>query len=166
MNKSGVYAIWFEEEPERKYYGSSKDVKKRINTHFKCLEKRKHYNKKLQEYYDKYTINSLKYEVFLIDLTTARFTESEMILSDSKCLNKVRFNGFIIQRKPALLPKNFFTYRTETFKPKKRIIRTPTTTQTLTPVDTKYCTISVLDEIRRFTNERYKLVINNSLQNI
>lgn len=61
LKQSGIYVIRHNESG-RTYVGSSKNVKRRISCHKNELKKNLHTNKSLQNYFNKYGIDSLSFE--------------------------------------------------------------------------------------------------------
>ena len=62
MNNSGIYKI-INLQTGKYYVGSTKDFKKRKQTHFSGLKNNYHPNKHLQNAYNKYGIDNFKFEV-------------------------------------------------------------------------------------------------------
>ena len=62
MNNSGIYKI-INLQTGKYYVGSTKDFKKRKQTHFSGLKNNYHPNKHLQNAYNKYGINNFKFEI-------------------------------------------------------------------------------------------------------
>ena len=61
--KTGVYQIYFTGDITLRYIGSSRDIKQRWRPHKSGLKKGNHGNKPLQEAYNKYGIDNLKFFV-------------------------------------------------------------------------------------------------------
>ena len=80
-DESGVYMIKSILNPNLIYIGSSKNLRKRYREHYNELRNKKHKNKKLQNYVNKYGINSLNFFVHIIekDLNKIRVLEKEEI---------------------------------------------------------------------------------------
>lgn len=60
--KSGIYHIVIN-ETSHQYVGSAQDLRKRLNSHRTALIRRKHENYRMQECYDKYSIDSFEFEI-------------------------------------------------------------------------------------------------------
>jgi len=58
--ESGIYIIW-SDLTQNMYIGSTKNFRKRYSEHFNMLKRNKHDNKKLQNYVNKYGIESLNF---------------------------------------------------------------------------------------------------------
>jgi group I intron endonuclease len=65
MEVSGVYKIQSKTKPYRCYIGSACDLRERQWRHFRKLRYNKHFNKKLQNHYNKYGENDLEFSVIL-----------------------------------------------------------------------------------------------------
>jgi len=63
MVSSGIYVIKSNRYPEKMYIGSAVNLEQRKKRHFRELEKNIHFNKKLQNFYNKYGSNSLSFYV-------------------------------------------------------------------------------------------------------
>lgn len=67
--KCGIYVIEVisgnSEKIGIKYVGKSTDIKKRKSEHFRELRKKEHHSDKLQNYYNKYGINSLRFSILM-----------------------------------------------------------------------------------------------------
>lgn len=64
---SCVYKIYFKEEPDKMYIGSTSNLVKRICDHYNLLFNGKHNNKLLLRDYNKYGITSLRWEVLYLN---------------------------------------------------------------------------------------------------
>ena len=60
----GIYCIEHVDS-EKKYIGSSVNIKRRLSVHHQCLEKGNHINKYLQNYYNKY--KSINFSCYLVE---------------------------------------------------------------------------------------------------
>jgi len=65
MKISGIYKIESNIKPERIYVGSAVDIKHRWGVHLYDLRKGKHGSKKLQNHYNKYGLEDLRFSVLL-----------------------------------------------------------------------------------------------------
>jgi hypothetical protein len=84
-----VYAIYFIEEPIKKYYGSTKNLNQRISGHISDLTSHDHGNKTFQELYFKYGLESLRYKIIKkCTIDKLFFEEAKAIAADKECINK------------------------------------------------------------------------------
>jgi hypothetical protein len=63
---SGVYCLYFIQEPKKKYYGSSKNIYVRLCNHLSNLSIGTKTNTNLQDLYDKYGKESLRFDIIKI----------------------------------------------------------------------------------------------------
>ena len=80
----GLYEIWTE---VGSYYGVSKDVRSRINSHQYCLRRGKHHNWKLQQAWDDGYLFYFRVILAEDDLSLLGQLETEYIDADENCLN-------------------------------------------------------------------------------
>jgi hypothetical protein len=84
-----VYAVYFIEEPNKKYYGSTKNLNQRISHHITDLTSHDHSNKTFQELYFKYGLESLRYKVIKKCTIDKLFLEeAKAIAADKEWINK------------------------------------------------------------------------------
>ena len=88
MNISGIYKIQSKLFPNREYYGSSVNIRKRRNAHFAELRLNKHHSPKLQHHYNKYGENDLQCLVVL-ECDKDKLLDAEQFFLDA---NKPYFN--------------------------------------------------------------------------
>jgi hypothetical protein len=105
-NESGVYCLFFIQEPNKKYYGSSVNLHKRLTGHNSRLKSNNHENIWLQEKFNKYGWNSLRFEVIKkLDIKYILVEEKNMIKNDPDCINNYlpfqTIDEYNIQRKTA-----------------------------------------------------------------
>jgi hypothetical protein len=88
--KSVLYSLFFKEEPLKRYYGSTKNLRHRLYIHIQELRKGLHYCKNLQEMFLKYGELSLTYDIIkYVPPDRLLIEEAEIIKNDLNCLNKV-----------------------------------------------------------------------------
>jgi hypothetical protein len=63
MALCGIYKIQSKEFSDRCYIGSSYNIKRRKNVHYYLLRHNKHFNKKLQNHYNKYGEDDLSFNI-------------------------------------------------------------------------------------------------------
>lgn len=90
LNDSGIYFIKSIID-DRLYIGSSKNIGKRLKHHFNALSINKHSNMHLQNYFNKYGINSLKCGV-LNKCNEDSLIEIEQIFIDKYNVDYILFN--------------------------------------------------------------------------
>ena len=96
MNISGVYKIQSIAIPERVYIGSSKNMYKREEVHFRQLRNNKHHSVKLQRHFNKYGEEDLKF----VDLMEC---DKDVLLRKEQCYINIfqpYFNGTKIAKSP------------------------------------------------------------------
>ena len=81
---SGIYQIQSKVKPKRIYIGSSQKIGNRWYDHLMMLRKNKHYNKRLQEHYNKYGESDLQFSI-LIGCEKSRLKANEQFFMD--CFN-------------------------------------------------------------------------------
>lgn len=101
LNSSGIYFIQSIID-DRLYIGSSKNIGKRLKHHFNALNKNKHANTHLQNYFNKHGVSNLKCGVFtkcnennLIETEQAfidKYNISHILFNISKIAGKVEMN--------------------------------------------------------------------------
>ena len=65
MKITGIYKIQSKIKPKRIYIGSSIEISYRWASHLRALRKNKHFNKKLQNHFNKYNESDLQFSVLL-----------------------------------------------------------------------------------------------------
>jgi hypothetical protein len=89
---SCVYALFFKEFPDKKYYGSTLNLKKRLHYHFSALITNKH-QPKLQNDFNEYGASSLKYEIIKEVPIKYLLIEEKKLIENNNCYNeKLPFN--------------------------------------------------------------------------
>lgn len=96
-DNSGVYLIWFKNNPSKKYYGSTNNVKKRIRAHYWSLKNNRHYSFDFQSDFNDQQDKTFYYNFAIVDIKNALFFENKLINRDPKCYNK---NYAICKPKP------------------------------------------------------------------
>jgi hypothetical protein len=83
-----VYCLYF--TSNNKYYGATKNLRKRIHQHLSCLKDNTHHNRLLQEDFILYKLENLKYEILkIVPEDQLLLEETKLIESDSNCYNKM-----------------------------------------------------------------------------
>jgi group I intron endonuclease len=90
LNSIGIYFIKSTID-DRLYIGSSKNIGKRLKHHFNALNRNKHANTHLQNYYNKYGISSLKCGIFT-ECSEDTLIEIEQVFIDKHNTNYRLFN--------------------------------------------------------------------------
>lgn len=106
--KSGIYCIKTIDLPHKEYIGSAKCLYQRFMNHRKDLKQNKHYNGKLQNYYNKYGVNSLIMNI--IEFCEYKdLTKREQFYFDSRCpyfnLERNARSSFGYKHRPETLKK-------------------------------------------------------------
>lgn len=84
---SAVYCVYFLQEPEKKYYGSTINFKRRKHRHLKDLMENKN-NKNLQEYFNKWGIESIRFEILKkVSVKDLLIEEKAFVEKDGQCFN-------------------------------------------------------------------------------
>jgi len=82
----GVYCLFFVEESKIKYYGSTKNLNKRIRQHCSLLKINKHDCLELQKLYNIYGFNSLRFEI-IKTFDESRYLKKDLLLKEKELIN-------------------------------------------------------------------------------
>lgn len=96
MIKCGVYCIW-NTKKRMAYIGSSKDIEKRIKTHFRKLKKGNHHCRYLQNAYNKYQKHSFVWSV------TELCLESDLLVREQYYMDRFKnskYNAALFSHSP------------------------------------------------------------------
>lgn len=87
-DKPGVYCLFFIQEPHKKYYGSTKNLRVRSSAHNSHLKRNVHENLCLQEMFNKYGWESLRFQTIkIVHHEQLLFEEKKLVENDSNCIN-------------------------------------------------------------------------------
>jgi hypothetical protein len=87
MSKPGVYCIFFKCSPNKKYYGSTKNIKGRLSSHLSLLCNGIHYSKSLQIDFNLNGIKEICLSVIAYIDNYYKQVEKKLIIGDWCCYN-------------------------------------------------------------------------------
>jgi group I intron endonuclease len=89
-----VYCLYFENNPIKKYYGSSLNFVHRMDLHLNALKNQKHHNIFLQQDCNKYGLKNLTFDILYqhFDKINLFKKEQEYIKNDNQCYNLTIYN--------------------------------------------------------------------------
>jgi hypothetical protein len=86
--ESGIYCLFFIQEPNKKYYGSTTNLYERSAVHNSLLRDKKHNNIRLQDMFNKYGWESLRFSIVkIIGIEYLLIEEKKLIQNDPDCIN-------------------------------------------------------------------------------
>lgn len=93
----GIYMIWFSNNADLLYIGSSKNMYKRCGEHLTMLKNNKHHNNKLQNYVNKYGIDNFNFCVHCvkenIELSELKRKELSLLFNVSRrTIDRIKTN--------------------------------------------------------------------------
>jgi len=101
MRISGIYKIQSRVKPKRIYIGSAKNIRHRWFEHKSALARHVHYNRRLQQHYDKYGLDDMVFSVIVgCDVENLITYEQFYIDSLDPWFNICKVAGRVIGREP------------------------------------------------------------------
>jgi hypothetical protein len=83
-----VYSVYFSQEPEKRYFGSTQNFKRRKLEHLSALKHNHHSNKNLQEHFNKWGVESIHFEILKkVSVENLLFAEKFFVEKNGLCFN-------------------------------------------------------------------------------